>query len=195
LRGAWGSAGTFSFSNAIEDTHTAVQFLRDPENAKKDRIDPKRIVLIGHSMGGFMAAYTTAHDPEIAGAVLISAWNIGAEMSHELSPGRRELLAGASPRLAGTTAEGLAAEGKQNAAQWNYHDWVSALQTRPLLIVESHDGTVADNKILAERLRKAGAARCTETYMETDHGYSDHRIALQATVLNWLQAQFPAAAK
>jgi hypothetical protein len=26
----------------------------------------------------------------------------------------------------------------------------------------------------------------TKTYMETDHVYSDHRIALQAAVLAWL---------
>jgi len=53
-RGSWGSAGTFSFSNAIEDTQAALDFLRDPANAKKYRIDTKKIVLVGHSMGGFM---------------------------------------------------------------------------------------------------------------------------------------------
>ena len=70
-RGSWGSAGTFSFANAIEDTQSAVRFLRDPENVKKYRIDPKTIVLIGHSMGGFMAAYAAAHDPEVAALVMI----------------------------------------------------------------------------------------------------------------------------
>jgi len=53
-RGSWGSAGTFSFTNAIEDTQAAVQFLRDPENAKKYRTDASKIVVIGHSMGGFL---------------------------------------------------------------------------------------------------------------------------------------------
>src|SRR6266436_9614296 len=51
-RGSWGSAGTFSFSNALEDTQAALAFARDPSNAKKYRIDTKKIVLIGHSMGG-----------------------------------------------------------------------------------------------------------------------------------------------
>ena len=59
-----GSAG-FPFSGSIEDTQAAVAFLRDPENAKKFRTDPHRIVLIGHSMGGFMAANAAAHDPDI----------------------------------------------------------------------------------------------------------------------------------
>jgi uncharacterized protein len=58
-RGSWGSQGNFSFSNCIEDTQAAIEFLRDAENVKKYRIDPKRIVAIGHSMGGFMVTVIT----------------------------------------------------------------------------------------------------------------------------------------
>ena len=59
-------------------------------------------------------------------------------------------------------------------------------------MIESHDGTVADNKVFAERLRKIGATQLTETYFETDHAYADHRIALQTAILNWLQSLPPA---
>src|SRR5580693_6193688 len=55
-RGSWGSAGSFSFRNAIEDTQAAVEFLRDPENAKRYRYDATKIVAVGHSMGGFLVA-------------------------------------------------------------------------------------------------------------------------------------------
>jgi dipeptidyl aminopeptidase/acylaminoacyl peptidase len=65
-RGSWGSPGAFSFGNATEDVAAAIAYLRDPANAAKLRTDPKRIVLIGHSMGGFLAAHGGAHDPEIA---------------------------------------------------------------------------------------------------------------------------------
>lgn len=54
-RGTWGTAGTFSQSSAIEDTAEAVRFLRDPAIAAKYRSDPKRLVVVGHSMGGFLA--------------------------------------------------------------------------------------------------------------------------------------------
>jgi hypothetical protein len=50
-------------------------------------------------------------------------------------------------------------------AAWNYLDYVGALKTRPVLIVESHDGNVSDNKALAEALRKAGDPQVTEVYM------------------------------
>src|SRR6266849_2075080 len=53
-RCSWGSPGDFSFTHAIADTQAAIAFLRDHATAKKIREDPAYIVLIGHSMGGFM---------------------------------------------------------------------------------------------------------------------------------------------
>src|SRR5947209_6310275 len=77
FRGAWGSGGTFSYTHSLEDAQVLLDFLREPENGKKYRIDQNRIVLIGHSMGGFVAAYATAHDPKVYGAALISPQNLG----------------------------------------------------------------------------------------------------------------------
>jgi uncharacterized protein len=76
-RGAWGSGGTFSFNHTLEDAQASIDFLRQPENVKKFRIDSDHIVLIGHSMGGFVAAYATAHEAKVFGAALISAGNLG----------------------------------------------------------------------------------------------------------------------
>jgi uncharacterized protein len=194
-RGAWGSAGTFSFANAIEDTQSAVQFLREAENVRKYRIDAKKIVLIGHSMGGFMVSYVAAHDPEIAGLAMISAWNIGATMSGPRETHRVDIIPSAAPRLAGTTPAGLQAEAEENAAKWNYLDYAEALKTRPVLILESHDRNLSFNKDMKEALRKSGNPRVTEVYIETDHSYSDHRIALQVAVLEWLQGLFLSASK
>jgi uncharacterized protein len=149
-RGSWGSARTFSFANAIEDTQAAIQFFRDAENVKKYRIEPKKIVLIGHSMGGFMAACVTARDPEVAGLVMISAWNIGATMSGPRETHRVDSFPAASSRLAGTTPTGLQDEAEANAAKWNYLDYAEALKTRPVFIVESHDRNLSYNKAMKE---------------------------------------------
>lgn len=186
-RGSWGSAGIFSFANAIEDTQASIQFLREAENVKKYRIDSKKIALVGHSMGGFLVSFAAARDPEIAGVAMISAWNIGASMSRSPKKGRTETFLTASPRLAGTTPEGLQAEAEQNAAKWNYLNYAESLKTRPVLILESNDRNVSDNKAMKEALQKAGNSRVIEIHMDTDHAYSDHRIALQVAVLQWLE--------
>jgi dipeptidyl aminopeptidase/acylaminoacyl peptidase len=49
-RGSWGTPGAFSFAHCMEDAQAAIAYLRDPVNAKKLRVDPSRIVLMGHSI-------------------------------------------------------------------------------------------------------------------------------------------------
>src|ERR1700749_4900363 len=187
-RGSWGSAGNFSFSNAIEDTQAAIAFLRDPANAKKYRTDATKIAIVGHSMGGFLGLYATAHHQAILGMAAISAWNLVPSAARPESPARAKSFHDAAPRLAGTTPEGMLSEAKQNSAKWNYVDWAGELKSRPIFVVESADGNVPDNHALFEALQKAGDARATEVHMETDQRYNDHRIALQTAILNWLES-------
>jgi 5-enolpyruvylshikimate-3-phosphate synthase len=48
---------------------------------------------------------------------------------------------------------------------------------------------------MKEVLRKAGNSQVTETYIEAGRSYSDHRIALQAAIVQWPQTLFPLAPK
>src|SRR5271169_4463164 len=50
-RGSWGSPGTFRFAHNLQDADAVLAYLRDPNNASKLEIDPKRIAILGHSMG------------------------------------------------------------------------------------------------------------------------------------------------
>jgi len=183
-RGSWGSEGDFSFTHAIEDTQAALDFLRDPANAKKYRTDPARIALIGHSMGGFLALYATAHNGEVAEVAAIAAWNLGPSSLRAPSA----TFKNASPRLAGSTGDGLRKEANDHGAEWNYVGYAEALKSRPLLVLEAKDGNTGDNQALAGAVREAGGAHVTETLLDTDHVFSDHRIALQTAVLTWLQS-------
>ena len=196
-RGSWGSPGDFSFTHAMEDTQAGIAFLRDPATAKKLRADSSRIVLIGHSMGGFMASYGAAQDPAIRAIGMISAWDIGREGLAALKPGNEEAAVrplaaslaenGLAP-LAGCTPESLAREILANRSKWDFVDYVGKLAPRPVLITTSDDGLAASEGALADALRKAGDANVNLVHMATDHGYSDHRIALETAVIEWLEA-------
>lgn len=190
IGGSWGSQGTFSFANSIEDTQSAIQFLREAENVKTYRIDPKRIVVIGHSMGGFMVAYAAAHDPQVLGVAMISAWNVGASMVRPSAKERLPRFITAALRLSGTTPDGLVAEARQNSENWDYLKFVQGLKSRPILITESIDRELDDNRALVQALRKAGNPNVSESEMQTDHSYADHRIALQVAVIKWLDNSF-----
>jgi uncharacterized protein len=196
-RGSWGSPGDFSFTHSLEDTQSAIAFLRDPATAKKLRADSRSIVLIGHSMGGFMARYTAAQDPAIKAIVLISAADMGASKVQSLKPGTEDeatrrlaasLAAEGIAPLAGCTPQSLAEEIIANAPAWNPVSVAPKLASRPILVITSDDGLAPINEAFVEALHQAGSKKVVSVHMPTDHSYSDHRIAMQTSVLQFLDA-------
>jgi pimeloyl-ACP methyl ester carboxylesterase len=200
-RGSWGSPGDFSFSHFIEDAAAAIALLREPAMAGRLRLDPSRIVLLGHSMGGFVAVQDAAVDPAVRAVGLISAVDLGGRIPQPLSKDRepaaiQALSAGLAHEgvapLTGCTPEGLAREILANAARWSFQSKAEALKSRPVLIVTSNDGFAPGNVTFAAALRHAGNDRITTLYLPTDHSYSDQRIALSTAVLKWLGSLIPA---
>jgi len=192
FRGSWGSEGAFSFSNATDDALAGLAWLREPAKVASGRIDPTRLAVAGHSLGGFLSAYAGVKDPKVIGVALISAWNLGAEAARlkaGAAHGREVFVKGMADSmesLAGCTPESMTDDAFAHCAEWNFRDYGAALATRPLLLVSSADGNEPESTALAAATRKAGSKLVSETKMETDHSYSDHRIALQAVLVTWL---------
>jgi len=195
-RGSWGTPGDFSFTHCIEDTQSALAYLRDPSTAAKLRSDPKTIVLVGHSMGGFAALETAALDPAVEAVVTISAADMGAGRLRNVPAGKFDAAVGSVAAgyasegmapLAGTSAEGLAREIIAHAGEWDFVNLAPKLATRPLLVVTSDDGLADSNDAFVAALRRAGNTKVTAIHMPTDHSYSDHRIAMQQAVLSALE--------
>jgi pimeloyl-ACP methyl ester carboxylesterase len=201
-RGAWGSPGNFSFTHGIEDTAAAIAYLRQPTVAKQLRLDSSRIVLIGHSMGGFMAVEGAAADEGVMAMGIISAADLGGRVPQPF-PKAQEPEAiqkmgaayaheGMAP-LAGCTSEGLARETLANAAAWRFVSKAAALKSKPILIVSSDDGLSPASAAFRDALTAAGNERVTMVHFATDHSYSDQRIGLSNAVLKWL-AELPSQA-
>ena len=194
-RGSWGTPGDFSFAHSIEDTAAAVAYLRDPAHAKALRLDPKYIVVIGHSMGGFMTVEAGAADPSIAALGLISAADMAGVIPAGLPPSAEASVVprvatalakeGMAP-LAGCTPESLARELFTHAAQWRFSASAAADATRPTLVVTSDDGLAPADDAFVAAMRDHGAKAVTTAHFRTDHAYSDQRLELTATVVHWL---------
>lgn len=199
-RGSWGSPGDFSFTHCIEDTASAINYLRQPAATKQLRLDPSRIVLVGHSMGGFMAVQAAAADPSVVAIGLLSAADLGGRIPQPLPKEREsaviEALSAGYARegmapLAGCTSSGLATETVSHAAQWRFLAKADALKSRPALIVSSDDGFGPGTDAFASALKRAGNDRVTTIHFPTDHVFSDHRRELSAAVVEWLTALPP----
>jgi len=183
-RGSWGSPGEFRFGNNLEDAIATLAFVRDTANVRRLGIDTTRLVIAGHSMGGWVVAHTAARDHNLRGAILISAADIGLVGTGS----RGDLLALAADNmesLAGVTAESMA-DDLAASTQWTFAKAAAGLARVPLLVLTSNDGLAPQSAVLVSAVRAAGNARVTTQHVATDHSWSDRRIALESAVLRWL---------
>lgn len=184
-RGSWGSPGTFAFDHTLEDAAAVLAYVRDSANARTLRVDTTRIVVGGHSMGGWVAALTASRDARVRGAVLISAADIG--------------LVGTIPKadavtfmkdnmesLAGGTAESFAEDLVAGAARRRLADAAKGLARTPMLVLTSNDDLGPHSDSLVAAVRRLGNTRVTATHVATDHAWADRRVALATNVLRWL---------
>ena len=188
-RGSWGSPGNFRFAQNLEDAEATLAFIRSAENAKRLSIDVTRIAIGGHSMGGWVTAETLAHEPSLLGAVTISAGDFGA-LGLRAQQDRAAIVAIMNDNresLAGVTGESMADELMAHGNEWSFSAVGPKLIHRRLLVLYSNDFVKTASVELIKAVRAAGGTTITEEYVPTDHSWSDHRIALEALVINWLQ--------
>lgn len=189
-RGAWGSGGDFSLAHAVEDTDAALAYIGSPEAAKaRGGAGDGRVVAIGHSMGGYMAAAPAAKAGEVVGVGLLAPWNICCEEVPPPGEDRRAWAAQAFDdvpgRLAGATPDTLVDELGDFKGQ-DLRTPAMAIGGKRLLVISTDDGAAAQAAAIAAAAKAAGNRDVLYSHMTTDHSFSDHRVALQAAVLIWL---------
>lgn len=186
-RGSWGSPGVFRFAQNVADAEAVLAYLRDPRNAAALGIDVKRLVIAGHSMGGWVAALTAARHHDLIGAVLISAADMARidDLPHDKAVAE---MADNMEALAGVTAESMAAEIHARAKEFRMLNAAPGLAKIPLLALTADDGLAPDTDALVQAIKASGGKRITTYHVATDHAWSDHRIALESTILTWLAA-------
>jgi pimeloyl-ACP methyl ester carboxylesterase len=184
-RGSWGSAGTFRFAHNLQDADAVLSYLREPDNASKLGIDPKRIAIAGHSMGGWVTAHTAAHDHALMGAILISMGDMGllGYLPHDQAVA---VMADNMESLSGVTAESMADEVKLHAKEFVVANTAAGLAQIPLLALTADDHLAEHTDTLVAAIKAKGGTRVTSMHVATDHSWSDHRIALESIVITWL---------
>jgi acetyl esterase/lipase len=182
-RGSWGSPGNFRFAQNLEDANAVLAYLR--ANAAILGVDTRRIVLVGHSMGGWVTALTAAKDHALIGTILISAADMGRAGSQPHDPLVAD-MAGDMEALNGVTAESMAAELSANAQAFRMENAAAGLAQIPLLALTADDGLAPDAAGLVKAIEAKGGHQATVKHFATDHSFSDRRIALESEIINWL---------
>lgn len=182
-RGSWGSPGTFSFRGNIDDAKAVLAFVREPDNARRLQIETRRLVLMGHSMGGWVTSQVAAADPGLVGAALISA----ADMSARNSASKAQRVAIAADNmeaLAGVTADTMADQ-MATLGPYSFAAATPGLARTRLLVLTSDDGLAPGAEKLFMGVKAAGG-RAAIVHVATDHSWNTARIRLETEILNWL---------
>jgi uncharacterized protein len=194
-RGSWGVGGTWSWGHVLEDAAAVVAAVRDRDLATTHRLDPRRLTVIGHSLGGFAALMTAAAEPSVTAAVSVAGVDLGAVAAlcgadAAARAGVVEAYAAELGPLRGTSGEALVAELEAAGESWRLTRLAPLLAHRPVLLIAGSRDTVAPYDVhhgpVVAAFQEAPAERLEHHVFPTDHALSDHRVALARTILGFL---------
>ena len=193
-RGSWGSEGQFSLDNVIEDAKVAVAHSADPAVAKSWNIDPARIVVIGHSMGGLAAALSSDAGPKRLATILIAPWDPStlATLIRPLTLSQRNAQAMdrwgnvTAGRLRGTSSPEIAAQIVNHGERWRLANAAKGVAKGPLLIVTAKRDMPSSQARPLMTALKADHATFSAIEIASDHVFDDRRIELETVVIDWL---------
>ena len=193
-RGAWGSEGDFSFSHVLADVAAVVQAISAPEFAKAHRVDPGRIALVGHSMGGF-AALTSASELEgVDCAASLAGANLGLWSQATLTPEGAQQMArmldGWRGPIQGASGASLVADVSTHAQRFDLRLSAARLAAKPILLVAGSRDDVTrpeqHHAPLVAAIAAQGDAHLRTAVLDADHAFADRRVELTRLVVDWL---------
>ncbi len=194
FRGSWGSEGNYSWQNSLEDTENIINHFCSEDSADLYRCDPKKLILIGHSMGGFISLMKAAEHSSINYAGSFAGFNLGlwgdfVKENEEIKLISLERMRESVELIKGTSAETLLEEMINNHEQWNLVNRVENLSKKNLLLIAAKYDQIAPvelhHKPLVNVIKRMNS-NITEKIISTGHTFSDKRIELTREIINWL---------
>ena len=192
--GEVGEVVVYSWSNCIEDSQVIIEHFRSKEVEELYKCDPGKIVLVGHSMGGFIAMMNLAGDPSIKNGASFAGFNYGLwadfiNSNEEIKVISLERMHDSVKLLNGTTEQALLEEMVVNHEQWNLINHTAALAKKNILLIAAKYDQLAPVELhhvpLAQLLKKYDA-NISERIISCGHSFSDKRIELSREIINWL---------
>lgn len=183
FRGAWGSGGQFRLRGLEPSTRDAVEHL-----LSFPYVDGGRVGLIGYSMGAVPTAARLNSDPRLKTGVFISpASDLGALAPKEnLDAVVPVFLSMGRGKLAGLEAGAVKEDISWILDNQNPVDMIGRVRVPVLVIVGSKDQITPPTacRVLYDAAKEPKEWLLIEG---ANHEYSEHRMLLIDTVLNWLK--------
>lgn len=191
-RGTWGSEGLFSLCNVLEDVSDAIDFIQQHSGEERYRFDADRLILIGHSMGGFAALETACGDPRPLGVAALAAFDFS--LAAKLPPLREAVRQEFSDHLPIKRIElgRLMREIDEHASEWSFPALCGGLSKKPVYLIGGTADSISapdDHFVpLAEALQKAGGPNFAAELLDDTHSFSSTRLELAQKLLEWIDS-------
>jgi uncharacterized protein len=202
--GTWQSEGRSNFPNTLKDIEAAYDFIHQPENIYKYKIDTTRIVLGGYSYGGGMALTYAANHPEIKAVFSIAGTDHGEFMKeYNRNPAFAQVMDASFEKL-------KAPNGPARFGEYGIPKEISGIGIETiepmldlrlaaplitskeiLLIAGWNDANVTvENHVLPlyRALQKEKADKVTIVAFRDDHAFRKVRLELAERIIKWIKS-------
>ena len=189
-RGSWGSGGDYALSHLPEDAAAVLDYLR--QNAGAYHIDPERIYLMGHSMGGFAAMQLLAAGEKVRGVIFMAP----CDVVYQYTAHHEEFFATMRPRAEETLhisrGDIFEVECRENP-QWNFTEAAKKIDPAlPVLFLGAkYDECVPPEENIDPAYQVMQSRGCAVDYitLDGDHCFNNKRMELTETMAKWLIGQ------
>ena len=191
-----GSGGDYLWKNLVDDVQSAINFMESEYAQNKFRNDSDKIILVGHSMGGFAALFNAIRFNDIKYAVSLAGFNAGffgglIESNKPVYEFSAQHLQPSMDFVKCGSAEVLLNELITYKNEWNLLNHIEKLAEKNLLIVGAKNDSTTPLEIhhlpLVNSLKMSNAKNVKEFILETGHSFADKRIALARIISEWLK--------
>lgn len=183
-RGSWGSQGKFGFLNCVRDVVNVVRFCGRYQDSLK--IDTSRIVLFGHSMGGWIGLKAIQLLPQVKKMFALSAWDIYGDFKKVRN--EKELMDIANSPATGkyfvlnSSQKEIFLPVLQDPDSFNLLKDGKALADKQIIMLDEHNG----NREIADNLKADNKAFFKYAVWDTDHPFSNKRVSLMHELIAFL---------
>lgn len=183
FRGSWGSKGEFTFENNIADTKAVIDYLTDPKNSNRLRIDTSKIALFGHNTGGAIALIAGLNDPRVKGIATLSLFNpyriINKNNGLENLVSMKEYLS--TLGMLNINPDKFVKQMAANVENYNLEKLLQQTQ-KPVLLIDEHEVNDYLNQLKNKK-------NISYEIWDTDIAFSNKRTALTRRLRDFLDTK------
>jgi len=197
-RGTWGSEGTFTGGNSLEDVISATRYVKSSSVVRKFDVDQSRISIMGFSYGGGMALLGSLSDSAVRRVVYVA----GADLSElvrmmQRSDEFRQFVETDLDKDVSDSgsrapeAKELFAEVLADIDKYDLIKHAEGLSCKDILIIggwRDQQATIEHHILpLFRALQKHEAKQVQIETFDTDHSFGNVRDKLAEKIISWLK--------